>query len=85
MTELLAGITVGVAIAGGAVANLITRKHQKDYTDRVGSFQNLLRSADQDKLRRVKADRGDLQAVVELRKDFPGVPLADARRLVKLL
>jgi hypothetical protein len=83
--QFLAGVAVAAAIAGGVAAKFITRRHSRGFAERVGSFQNLLRQVDRGRLRRIKVQDGDLSAVHALRKEFPGVPLADARRVVNML
>lgn len=85
MGELLAAFAVAVALAGGVVASVINRNGLRRYQERLGTAESLLRECDQDALRQIKQDQGELPAIIQLRKDMPEVPLADARRLVGLL
>jgi|ADGO01.1.fsa_nt_gi hypothetical protein len=85
MGELLAVFAVAVALAGGVVAGVINRRGLLRYQERLGTIGSLLRECDQEELRRIKQDEGELSAVIQLRREVPEVPLADARRLVRLL
>jgi hypothetical protein len=66
--------------------NTWMRKKQRDrYRRRFPSLDALRHHVDADALRAVRDQRGQTQAVKQLRQQFPEVPLADAVKLIKSL
>ncbi|MGV9251788.1 hypothetical protein [Streptomyces sp. NPDC003697] len=86
MIEGIAGaIAVGVVITAGVAGDRASKKRQKAFRDRYGSFEGFRNQVDAERVQGVRRERGDVAAVKAVRDGHPYVSLAMAKRYVEEL
>ncbi|MEU6810899.1 hypothetical protein ABZ920_18310 [Streptomyces sp. NPDC046831] len=75
------GVTAALAIAGDRAS----KKRQKASLDRYGSFEGFRNQVDEERIRGVRGERGNVAAIKAVRDEYPYVPLVAAKRYVEEL
>lgn len=81
---LLVAAWLLVLFTAGADVGL-RRKRQRRYLARFPTLDDLRSHIDESALRALREEEGDVHAVRALRRQVPGLPLAEAAKLVKSL
>jgi hypothetical protein len=81
MATVVIALILAVSLAGIAVRAASTRKRQA--VSAGYDTPDFRASIDSGKIRSVRESKGEISAIKALRDDFPGMPLADAVRLVR--
>lgn len=84
-SEVVLVLTWLVLALGLAFNSWNRRKRHRRYLERFPTLDHLRRHVDEDALRKIRDEEGQVNAVRALRTQLPGVPLADAVQLVKTL
>ncbi|MEU0332784.1 hypothetical protein [Streptomyces sp. NPDC006193] len=83
MIEGISGaIAVGLSAALGVASDRTTKKRKQAFWDQYGSYEGFRSQVDEERIREVWRERGDLAAMKAVRDAFPYVPLPVAKRYV---
>ncbi|MFF7903247.1 hypothetical protein ACFZCV_31465 [Streptomyces sp. NPDC007920] len=75
------GVTVALAVAGERAS----KKREKAFWERYGSFEGFRGQVDEEKIQRVREEQGDVAAIKAVRRTYPYVSLPFAKRYVEEL
>lgn len=81
--DAVAGIiAAGVVGALGIIGNQATRKRKKAFWDQYGSYEGFRRQVDEQRIRAVQRDHGDIAAVKAVRDNHPLASMVVAKKYV---
>ncbi|MEU7381504.1 MULTISPECIES: hypothetical protein [unclassified Streptomyces] len=75
------GVTAALAVAGDRAS----KKREKAFWERYGSFEGFRGQVDEERIQRVRRERGDVAAIKAVRQSYPYVSLLFAKRYVEEL
>ncbi|MEV5006132.1 hypothetical protein ACIQFZ_23670 [Streptomyces sp. NPDC093064] len=78
-------IAIGVMVASAVVGDRASKKREKAFWERYGSFEGFRGQVDEEKIQRVRREQGDVAAIKVVRQTYPYVSLLLAKRYVEEL
>ncbi|MFD4953515.1 hypothetical protein [Streptomyces sp. NPDC058451] len=75
------GVTAALAVAGERAS----KRREKAFWERYGSFEGFRGQADEERIQRVRREQGDVAAIKEVRQAYPYISLLFAKRYVEEL
>ncbi|GAA4594780.1 hypothetical protein BJY16_001434 [Actinoplanes octamycinicus] len=82
----IAAVVAGVVLLGGyAFTEAVLKNRRQSFRARFGSFNDFRDAVDQDRFRAIRDTEGETKAIRALRQEFPGVPLDEAVRLIRVI
>jgi ribosomal protein L7/L12 len=86
MIEGIAGaVALGVTGALGVATDRTANKRKKAFKERYGTFEGFRSQVDEERIQRVRREKGNVSAIKVVRENYPYVSLAFAKRYVEEL
>ncbi|WP_406865386.1 hypothetical protein ABZO31_17795 [Streptomyces sp. HUAS MG47] len=79
---IIGGVVAAVAVVLWVVGERGARRRKKAFWERYGTYEGFRRQVDEEKVRAVRRDRGDVAAIKAVRVDHPLASLVHAKRYV---